>query len=83
MDAVAILDVGRSAASAVYCYYDPTFELVSLGTYSVLREIDLCLATERRYLYLGFYIAESPHKSYKARFPPHQRLIDGQWVDFE
>jgi arginyl-tRNA--protein-N-Asp/Glu arginylyltransferase len=82
MVAVAIADVGQNTISAVYCYYDPAFELISLGTYSVLRQIELCLATGRRYLYLGFYIAESPHMSYKARFHPHQRLIDGQWVDF-
>jgi arginyl-tRNA--protein-N-Asp/Glu arginylyltransferase len=80
--AVAIADAGRTSLSAVYCYYDPAFRALSLGTYSVLRQVELCRATERRYLYLGFYIAESPHMSYKARFRPHQRLIDGQWVDF-
>ena len=80
--AVAIADAGRTAISAVYCFYDPAFRLVSLGTYSILRHIELCRATGRRYLYLGFYIAESPHMSYKARFHPHQRLIDGKWTDF-
>jgi arginine-tRNA-protein transferase len=80
--AVAIADAGRQSLSAVYCYYDPHFRLLSLGTYSVLRQAALCRASQRRYLYLGFYIAESPHMSYKARFRPHQRLIGGQWVDF-
>ncbi len=81
--AVAIADAGREAISAVYCYYDPAFRLLSLGTYSVLRQIALCRATSRRYLYLGFYIAESPHMSYKSRFRPNQRLIDGQWQTFQ
>ena len=75
--AVAIADAGRDAISAVYCYYDPAFRLLSLGTYSVLRLVALCRDTNRRYLYLGFYIAESPHMSYKSRFRPNQRLIDG------
>jgi arginine-tRNA-protein transferase len=79
--AVAIADAGRDSLSAVYCFYDPAFRLLSLGTYSILRHVELCRATSRRYLYLGFFIAESPHMSYKARFRPHQRLIDGQWVD--
>src|SRR5262245_61608911 len=80
---VAIADAGRHSLSAVYCYYDPAFRLLSLGTYSILREIALCLATRRRYLYLGFFIADSPHMSYKSRFRPHQRLIGGEWVECE
>jgi arginine-tRNA-protein transferase len=81
--AVAIADAGKNAVSAVYCFFDPTFRLLSLGTYSVLREVEFCRATSRQYLYLGFYIAQSPHMVYKARYRPHQRLINGQWQDFE
>jgi len=81
--AVAIADAGQLSLSAVYCFYDPHFKLLSLGTYSVLRQIELCRATGRRHLYLGFFIAESPHMSYKANFRPHQRLVDGQWLDFD
>jgi arginyl-tRNA--protein-N-Asp/Glu arginylyltransferase len=80
--AVAIADAGRQSLSAVYCYYDPNVRLLSLGTYSILREVELCRASGRRYLYLGFYIAQSPRMSYKARFRPHQRLIAGRWTDF-
>ncbi|MFN0018937.1 MAG: arginyltransferase [Pirellulaceae bacterium] len=80
--AVAIADAGTTSLSAVYCFYDPHFRGVSLGTYSVLRQAEYCRQEGHRYLYLGFYIAESPHMSYKARFHPHQRLIAGQWRDF-
>lgn len=80
--ACAIADAGRNSLSAVYTFFDPSFTLVSLGTYCVLREAELCQRTGRQYLYLGFYIAASPHMSYKARFHPHQRRIGGQWVDF-
>jgi arginine-tRNA-protein transferase len=79
--AVAIADAGKNAINAVYCYYDPNFRLLSLGTYSVLREIELCRSTSRQFLYLGFYIAQSPHMVYKARFQPHQRLINGHWCE--
>jgi arginine-tRNA-protein transferase len=80
--ACAIADAGRQSLSAVYTFFDPDFTLTSLGTYCVLREAEFCRETGRRYLYLGFYIAASPHMSYKARFHPHQRRIGGQWVDF-
>ena len=80
--AVAIADAGRHALSAVYCYYDPHFRLLSLGTYSILRQVAFCRSSGRQHLYLGFFVAQSPHMSYKANFRPHQRLIDGRWVDF-
>jgi arginine-tRNA-protein transferase len=80
--ACAIADAGHRSLSAVYTFFDPDFTLLSLGTYCVLREAELCRQTRRRYLYLGFYIAESPHMSYKASFHPHQRRISGRWVDF-
>jgi arginyl-tRNA--protein-N-Asp/Glu arginylyltransferase len=80
--AVAIADCGRESLSAVYCFYNPQFSAVSLGTYSVLRQADYCRQTGHRYLYLGFYIAESPHMAYKARFHPHQRLVGGEWQNF-
>jgi arginine-tRNA-protein transferase len=79
--AVAIADMGKNAINAVYCFYDPAFRLLSLGTYSVLREVELCRSTNRQYLYLGFYIAQSPHMAYKARFRPHERLINGRWCE--
>jgi arginyl-tRNA--protein-N-Asp/Glu arginylyltransferase len=81
--AVAIADAGRASLSAVYCYFDLRFTRLSLGTYSVLRQVEFCRETGRRHLYLGFYIAPSPHMSYKARYRPHQRRIDGEWVEFE
>jgi len=79
---VAISDCGRNSVSAVYCFFNPHFRGVSIGTYSVLQQVEFCRRTERRYLYLGFYIAESPHMSYKAKFHPHQRLIGGEWREF-
>jgi leucyl-tRNA---protein transferase len=80
--AVAITDFGRTSLSAVYCYFNPTFGDVSLGTYSVLKQGELCRNTDRRYLYLGFFIADASHMSYKARFHPNERRIDGTWREF-
>jgi arginyl-tRNA--protein-N-Asp/Glu arginylyltransferase len=81
--AIAIADIGQDSISAMYCFYNPHFRLLSLGTYSILRQIELCRAIGRKFLYLGFFISESPHMNYKARFRPHQRLIGGSWIDFD
>jgi arginine-tRNA-protein transferase len=80
--AVAVYDRGATSVSAVYCYFDPELTRLSLGTYSILKEIELCRHWNMTYLYLGYYIAESLHMNYKARFLPHQRLINGRWKWF-
>ncbi|HEV8246510.1 MAG TPA: arginyltransferase [Polyangiaceae bacterium] len=79
---VALVDRGSVSLSAVYCYYDPSRPGLSLGTYSILKQIELCKSWGLRYLYLGLYIAECDRMRYKAAFAPHQRLIDGAWVEF-
>jgi arginine-tRNA-protein transferase len=81
--AIAICDVARNSLSAVYTYYDPEIEKDSVGTYSILKQIQLCNARKLKHLYLGFYVEKSPHMLYKSRFCPHERLIDGEWVRFE
>ena len=80
---VALVDRADDSLSAVYCYYDPSYEKLSLGTYSILKQIELCRQWGLRFLYLGLYIEGSEHMRYKARFLPHQRLLDGQWVGFD
>lgn len=80
MVAVAIADFGHDCLSAVYCYFDPQYSRYSLGTYSILKQIQIALETQRRYVYLGMYVAANEHLSYKARFRPQERLIGGQWV---
>jgi arginyl-tRNA--protein-N-Asp/Glu arginylyltransferase len=79
---VAITDVGLRALSAVYCFYDPTIEGLSIGTYSVLRQVELCREQNRQYLYLGYFVAGSHHMQYKAKFHPHERRLDGVWTTF-
>jgi leucyl-tRNA---protein transferase len=76
---VAICDLGERSMSAVYTFYDPDLEPLSPGSYSVLFQWQLCQQWNFDYLYLGFFVAGSPHMRYKARFKPHQRLVRGCW----
>jgi arginyl-tRNA--protein-N-Asp/Glu arginylyltransferase len=79
---VALVDRGSASLSAVYCYYDPNDARLSLGTYSILKQVELCKTWDLRYLYLGLYISDCERMRYKARFSPHERLIDGRWVEY-
>lgn len=81
--AAALVDVAAEALSAVYCFYDPELAWLSLGTYSILKQIELCRILGLRHLYLGLYVEGSRTMQYKARFLPHERLIDGVWQTFE
>ena len=80
---VGIVDLGRSSASSVYFYFDPDRADLSPGTYSCLQEIELCRRTGREHLYLGLYVRECRHLSYKTDYRPHERLVDGDWRQFD
>ena len=56
---------------------------MSLGTYCILKQIEACRAWGLRYLYLGLYVADCRHLAYKARFLPHERLVNGEWRKFD
>ncbi len=80
---VALVDRALSGLSAVYCLYDPSFEHLSIGTYSILKQIELCRSWSLTHLYLGLYIGDCDRMRYKSRFLPHERLLDGRWVGFD
>jgi arginine-tRNA-protein transferase len=79
---IAVCDLGKESLSAVYTFYDPDLRSDSLGTYSILKQIELCQQRGLKFLYLGYFVAQCENMKYKARFLPNERLIDGQWVKF-
>jgi leucyl-tRNA---protein transferase len=80
---IAIVDRAEDALSAVYYYWDPKWSALSPGVYSIVKQAELCQRLGLRFLYLGLYIADCEPMSYKARFRPHQRLIEGAWHAFD
>jgi len=80
---VAITDRAADALSAVYCCFDPTYPTLSIGTYSILKQLALCRAWGLRYLYLGLFVVGCDAMAYKVRFLPHERLINGTWRQFD
>jgi arginine-tRNA-protein transferase len=77
---VAVTDRSDGALSAVYCYFDPRYGQLSPGTYSILKQLDLCQRWGLRHVYLGLFIADCEAMAYKGGFVPHERRLGGRWV---
>jgi len=78
--AVAVTDQQAKGYSAIYTFFDPDHVDRSLGTFSILKQIEHCRRTGIPHLYLGYWIRESRKMRYKVDFRPVELLMDGRWT---
>ncbi len=79
------LDLGKTSLSTIYFSFDPRFSSFTLGTFSILKEIEWARKNSLRYYYLGYYIHEIGAMRYKGLFRPFE-LLDystGRWKEME
>ncbi len=77
--AVGFLDRSSEALSSVYFFYRSDYSHLSLGTLSVIREIEYARILKLRYYYLGYYISENSRMAYKNSFFPNEKF---SWDDY-
>lgn len=79
---VSLIDRLLDGLSAVYTFYEPELAKRGLGVFNILSQIELAAGLGLPYLYLGYWIKESPKMAYKSDYQPLECLRDGIWVPF-
>jgi leucyl-tRNA---protein transferase len=78
---LGLFDETPRALSAAFFFYDPAYSRMSIGTANVLRLVDDARAAGRAFVYLGYRVEGCPSLRYKARFRPHQLMLDRPALD--
>jgi len=87
---VDLIDILDDGISSIYFYYDPDYPSLSLGTYSLLYQVELAKILELSWIYLGYWVDGCKAFAYKPKFQP-QEILDGfpnvnelsQWKPFK
>jgi arginine-tRNA-protein transferase len=76
---ISIIDIIQDGLSSVYTFFDTSVKNASYGTFAIMWQIAQAEELGLPYVYLGYYIQESPKMSYKANFEPLEVLVDSHW----
>lgn len=76
------VDITGTAASAVYCYFDTSYESRSLGTFTILKGLEIAGKLNLHRYYLGFLVEGNSHMSYKSRYRPNEILTGEGWLPY-
>jgi arginyl-tRNA--protein-N-Asp/Glu arginylyltransferase len=68
--ALALTDVMPDGLSMVYSFYDPELSKRSLGNLLILDHIQQVRSAGLSYVYLGYWVKDSPKMAYKGDFRP-------------
>ncbi len=74
---VDLIDILEDGISSIYFYYDPDYSKFSLGKLSLLMQIKFAKQSNKKWIYLGYYVEGCPSLDYKAEYKPFVTL-DGR-----
>ncbi len=76
----AVSDQLSNGLSAIYTYFNPTYESRSLGKLAILHQIQRTKDLSLPYLYLGYWIKECQKMRYKSEYRPLELLVNNRWL---
>lgn len=71
---VDLIDILEDGVSSIYFYYDPDFQEYSLGKLSLYKQILFAQKSNKKWIYLGYYVKDCHSLSYKAEYQPYLTL---------
>jgi arginine-tRNA-protein transferase len=80
---VAVTDKLMTGLSAIYTFFDPEYDKRSLGTFSILSQIEITRINNLPYLYLGYWVPGCQKMEYKTKFNPIELLVDKKWQSLD
>lgn len=78
--ASALIDLLGNGLSMSYSFYNPNEPKRSLGKFMILDHIQKTRDAGLDYVYLGYWVKNSPKMGYKASYHPHELLTDNGWI---
>jgi leucyl-tRNA---protein transferase len=82
--AVLLMDELPDSMTAVTHFYDPSYLSRKIGLYIVLQSFLLAQKRGKQWLYLGYFVPQSPTMGYKRQFTPCElRDWNGSWQRVE
>lgn len=76
---VAVTDELHQGLSALYTFFKPELANRSIGTYAILKQIELAESRQKQFLYLGYQVDSCQKMNYKRNFMPHERFFNNKW----
>lgn len=73
---VDLIDIVEDGISSIYFYYDPDYANLSLGVYSLIKQIDFAKTLNKEWIYLGYWVDGCKAFEYKKNFKPLE-ILDG------
>ncbi len=77
---IDLIDILPSGISSIYFYYDPDYAKYSLGTFSMLQQIQIAKGNHLKWIYMGYYVQGCQSLEYKSRYKPYH-ILQGRPCD--
>jgi arginine-tRNA-protein transferase len=71
---VDLIDFLEDGISSIYFFYDPSYAHLSLGRYSLYKQIDFAKQRELDWIYLGYGVKDCSSLNYKFDYKPYKIL---------